>query len=144
MTYGARYHPAKSQFQHYKDKNQQCNIGTAYPSNRAHCPPFVVLYHDDVIKWTHFPRNWPFVRGIHRSRWIPHTKASDAELWCFPWSTPNKRLSKQWPGWWFETLCFLLHIDWIYPFDSELLWMHLSKYFHLIPFLYIYMAQHIG
>ena len=25
--------------------------------------------HDDVIKWNHFPRNWPFVRGIHRSRW---------------------------------------------------------------------------
>ena len=23
--------------------------------------------HDDVIKWQHFPRNWPFVRGIHRS-----------------------------------------------------------------------------
>ena len=22
--------------------------------------------------------------GIHRSRWFPHTKASDAELWCFP------------------------------------------------------------
>ena len=22
---------------------------------------------DDVIKWKHFPRNWPFVRGIHRS-----------------------------------------------------------------------------
>ena len=21
--------------------------------------------HDDVIKWKHFPRNWPFVRGIH-------------------------------------------------------------------------------
>ena len=42
--------------------------------------------HDDVIKWKHFPRNWPFVRGIHRSRWIPHTKASDAELWCFIWS----------------------------------------------------------
>ena len=36
------------------------------------------LLHDDVIKWKHFPRNWPFVRGIHRSRWIPHTKASDA------------------------------------------------------------------
>ena len=38
---------------------------------------------DDVIKWKHFPRYWPFVRGIHRSRWIPRTKASDAELWCF-------------------------------------------------------------
>ena len=30
--------------------------------------------HDDVIKWKHCPRNWPFVRGI------PHTKASDVEL----------------------------------------------------------------
>ena len=42
--------------------------------------------HDDVIKWKHFPRNCSFVRGIHRSRRIPHTKASDAELWCFLWS----------------------------------------------------------
>ena len=25
------------------------------------------IFHDDVIKWKHFPRNWPFVRGIHRS-----------------------------------------------------------------------------
>ena len=25
--------------------------------------------HDDVIKWKHFPRYWPFVRGIHRG---PH------------------------------------------------------------------------
>ena len=23
--------------------------------------------HDDVIEWKHFPRYWPFVRGIHRS-----------------------------------------------------------------------------
>ena len=25
------------------------------------------LSHDDVIKWKHFPRYWPSVRGIHRS-----------------------------------------------------------------------------
>ena len=25
------------------------------------------IFHDDVIKWKHFPRYWPFVRGIHRS-----------------------------------------------------------------------------
>ena len=37
--------------------------------------------HDDVIKWKHFPRHWPFVQGIHRSPAL--TKASDAELWCF-------------------------------------------------------------
>ena len=24
-------------------------------------------WHDDVIKWKHFPRYWPFVRGIRRS-----------------------------------------------------------------------------
>ena len=45
--------------------------------------------HDDVIKWKHFPRYWPFVRGIHRSRWIPRTKASDTELWCLLWSAPE-------------------------------------------------------
>ena len=25
------------------------------------------IQHDDVIKWKHLPRYWPFVRGIHRS-----------------------------------------------------------------------------
>ena len=45
--------------------------------------------HDDVINWKRFPRNWPFVPGIHRSRWLPRTKASDTELWCFLWSAPE-------------------------------------------------------
>ena len=38
-----------------------------------------IVFHDDVIKWKHFPRNWPFVRGIHRS----------------PVTSPHKG---QWPG----------------------------------------------
>ena len=51
--------------------------------------------HDDVIKWKHFPRNWPFVRGIHRSPVNSlHTKASDAELWCFLWSVPEQTVEK--------------------------------------------------
>ena len=29
--------------------------------------PESALMHDDVIKWKHFPRYWPFVLGIHRS-----------------------------------------------------------------------------
>ena len=36
---------------------------------------WIICYytHDDVIKWKHFPRYWPFVRGIHRSPVIsPH------------------------------------------------------------------------
>ena len=27
----------------------------------------IISLHDDVIKWKHFSRSWPFVRGIHRS-----------------------------------------------------------------------------
>ena len=27
----------------------------------------IYWYHDDVMKWKHFPRYWPFVQGIHRS-----------------------------------------------------------------------------
>ena len=32
-----------------------------------YCVQQYYLCHDDVIKWKHFPRHWPFVRGIHRS-----------------------------------------------------------------------------
>ena len=35
-----------------------------YPKSDVCCLDF---RHDDVIKWKHFPRYWPFVRGIHRS-----------------------------------------------------------------------------
>ena len=31
------------------------------------CYPDQSTQHDDVIKWKHFLRYWPFVRGIHRS-----------------------------------------------------------------------------
>ena len=41
--------------------------------------PCGIWYHDDVIKWKHFPRYWPFVRGIHR----------------FPVNSPHKG---QWRG----------------------------------------------
>ena len=50
------------------------------------------------MKWKHFPRYWPFVRGSYR--WIPHRKASDAELWCFLWSAPciNDRVNNREAG----------------------------------------------
>ena len=37
------------------------------PFIQCHCNDCRSLFHDDVIKWKHFPRYWPFVRGIHRS-----------------------------------------------------------------------------
>ena len=44
----------------------------AYPgflciSNCAFHTGVYFVSHDDVIKWKHFPRYWPFVGGIHRS-----------------------------------------------------------------------------
>ena len=51
-----------------------------------------VDHHDGVIKWKHFLRYWPFVRGIPGHRWIPCTKASDAELWYFLWSAPEEKI----------------------------------------------------
>ena len=59
--------------------------------------------HDDAIKWKHFPRYWPFMRELTGHRWIPLTKASDAELLRFFDLRLNKRLSKQSQGWWFQT-----------------------------------------
>ena len=64
--------------------------------------------HDDVIKWKHFPRYWPFVRGIHRS---PMNTAQIPVTWSFDIFFDlilNKRLSKQSWGWWFETPSCLL------------------------------------
>ena len=59
------------------------------------------MKHDDVIQWKHFPCYWPFVRGIHRSP----VNSSDKRQWrgALMVSCPNKRLSNQSWGWWFET-----------------------------------------
>ena len=57
-----------------------------------------IRIHDDVIKWKHFPRYWPFARGIHRSPVnSPHKGQWRGALVFF-----NLRLSKQSWGWWFE------------------------------------------
>ena len=99
-----------------------------------YCSAYILdIFHDDIIKWKHFPRYWPFVWGIHWSpvnsphkgqwhkalrfslmmmssngnifritgslcgeftghRWIPLTKASDAKLLCFHWSSIEKTI----------------------------------------------------
>ena len=67
---------------------QSCTKPSVYSMSFIKCVT-MCCFHDDVIKWKHFPRYWPFVRGIHGSRWIPRTKASDAELWYFLWSAPE-------------------------------------------------------
>ena len=65
-------------------------------------PRVMIPFHDDVTKWKHFPRYWPFVRGstgygsfVRGIHWLlalcegnlpviggfPSQRASDAELW---------------------------------------------------------------
>ena len=41
--------------------------------------------HDDVIKWKHFPRNWPSVRGIHRSQLRGASMFSLICVWINGW-----------------------------------------------------------
>ena len=73
--------------------------------------------HDDVIKWKHFPRYWPFVRGIHRSpvnsphngQWRGALMFSLICTWIDGW------------GWWFETL-------------SHPLWRHSNEVGKCRPF----------
>ena len=59
----------------------------------------IELCHDDVIKWKHFPRYWPFVRGIHRS----------------PVNSPHK-------GQWHGALIFSLICAWINGWVRLVIW----------------------
>ena len=66
----------------YQDRKSHCGDKTILrPSYLHNCisytgkttslywigPCIFAIAHDDVIKGKHFPRYWPFVRGIHRS-----------------------------------------------------------------------------
>ena len=42
-------------------------VSTCSESLKRHHHQQFAPIHDDVIKWIRFPRNWPYVRGIHRS-----------------------------------------------------------------------------
>ena len=63
----------------------------------------MVFSHDDVIKWKHFPRYWPFVQGIHRwpvnshytGQWRRALMFSLIRAWIDVW------VKQPW-GWWFE------------------------------------------
>ena len=70
--------------------NHKYNIYIYIQSYCRCTPPNLQKYHDDVIKWKHFPRYWSFVRGNHRS----------------PVNSPHK-------GQWHGALMFSLICVWI-------------------------------
>ena len=66
-------------------------------------------HHDDVINWKHFPRYWPFVRGIHRS-------------------PVNSRRKGQWRGaLMFCMICAWIN-GWVNPREAADLRLHRAHY----------------
>ena len=49
----------------------------------------VKAIHGDVINGNIFRVTGHLCGEFTGPRWIPHTKASDAELWCLLWSAPE-------------------------------------------------------
>ena len=81
----------------------------------------LVTEHDDVIKWKHFPRNWPFVRGIHRSLGTSPHKGQwrGALIFSFICVWINGLSKHSW-GWWFKTLSCPL---WRHCNETECIWL---------------------
>ena len=84
-------------------------------------PVLMKYFHDDVIKWKHFPRHWPFVREFTGPGEFPAQRPVTRSFDVFFDLRLNKRLSDEQPrGWWFET-------------PSWSLWRHFNvKYFNNI------------
>ena len=67
-------------------------------NSRIVWPICSVSCHDDVIKWKHFPRYWPFVRVIHRSpvnsphkgQWRVALMFSLISVWINDWVNNRK------------------------------------------------------
>ena len=79
----------------------------------------IYMMHDDVIKWKHFTRYWPFVRGIHRS----------------PVKSPHKG---QWRGaLMFSLICAWIN-GWVNNREAGDLRRHRTHYDVTVMFLSIY------
>ena len=71
--------------------------------SHTHVHTHLTLYVDDnrrckcmmyVIKWKLFRVTGPLCGEFTGHRWIPLTKAGDAELWCFLWSATEQTLEQ--------------------------------------------------
>ena len=82
--------------------------------------------HDNVIKWKHFLRYWPFSRRIHRSPVnSPHKRPLTRSFDVFFDLRLKKRLSKRSWRWWFEM-------------QSRPLWRHCNEcviFLHAKPWI---------
>ena len=75
--------------------------------------------HDDVIKWKHFARYWPFVWGIHWSPVNSPYKSQWRGNLMFFELRPIQQLNKHWRRRWFET-------------SSRSLWRHCNYTWNIL------------
>ena len=81
------------------------------------------IMHDDVTKWKHFPRYWPFVRGIHRS----------------PMNSPHKG---QWRGaLMFSLICVWIN-GWVNSLEAGDLRRHRAHYGVIVMPLWLQSLSH--
>ena len=66
-----------------------------------HCISHLPTFHKDVIKWKHFPRYWPFVRGIHR--WPVDSSHKSQWRGALVFFFDLRLNKQQWRRRWFET-----------------------------------------
>ena len=103
-------------------------------ANQVNPPPIslFLITHDDIIKWKHFPRYWPFLRGIHR----------------LPVNSPHK---VQWRGDLMLSLICVWINDWVnnreagdlrrYRAHYDVIVMFTSILFVISPSLYTYTVK---
>ena len=118
--------------------------GNKYDSQQ--CCAYASSLHDDVIKWKHFPRYWPFVRGIHRSPVnSPHKgQWRGAFMFSLIYVWINRWVNNREAG---DLRCYRAHYDVIVMtkhgrrFDSFILSIPLNTEYiiiHIYVYIYIY------
>ena len=92
--------------------NETTKIKKNMYDTKLSCDPLcdvIIFMHDDIIKWKHLPRYWPFVRAIHRS----------------PVNSPHKG---QWRGaLLFSLICVWIN-GWVNNHEASDLRRHLGHY----------------
>ena len=116
----------------------------------------ISLLHDDVIKWKHFPRYWPFVRGIHRGpvnsphkgQWRGALMFSLICVWINGWVNNGEagELRRNHAHydvitmlWWVGTVCYASL--WFVKVYNGLLWL-VMLYHCFMRFLYFIMVRY--
>ena len=103
---------------------------------------YIELPHDDVIKWKHFPALLGlWVGNSPVSGEFPRQRPVTRSLGVFFDMRPNKRLSKQPWGWWFETPShplrrhrYVAHMGWkamTWPNDISVYLQHIVSIYYI-------------